>query len=659
MEKKPEQANVPASEESKNEQIDLNEIAKKYDSEARFRVMDGWLGKLVAITAIIMSLFHLYMAGIGVMPALQFRMIHLAFVLFLIFILYPAGKKSDTKKPSPLDYLLALAGAGTNLYMFFMIDIIAMRPGAYVTQMDVLVGLIGGLLVLEAARRCIGKELTVLALIFMLYAYLGPYLPGALRHRGFSFERIVEHMFLSAEGVYGVALGVSSTFIFLFILFGAFLGQTGLTQLFTSISMAAAGHTPGGPAKVAVLASGLMGMISGSAAANVVTTGAFTIPLMKSMGYRPYFAGAVEAVASTGGQIMPPIMGAAAFIMAEFLGIPYRDIIIAAIIPAVLYYVSCWAMVHLEARKLNLKGLDRSQLPRLGPILKANWHLFIPIIVLVYLIMEEFSPTFSAFYSIICLIVISSFRKHTRLNLLSLIKALEGGARGALGVAIACAVVGFIIGVVTLTGIGLMLANAIVAISGGLLITTMFLTMIACIILGMGLPTSAAYIVAGVVAAPALVNLGVEPIVAHMFVLYFACLSAITPPVALAAYAGAGIAGADPAKVGWTAVRIGLAGFIVPFMFVFSPGLLMEAPALTVIRNFITATVGVVCLAGAMQGFLLSHAKLYERALLFAAALLLIEGSLTTDMMGVVLMVIVLALQKIRAKNEIAPRIGA
>jgi TRAP transporter 4TM/12TM fusion protein len=540
-----------------------------------------------------------------------------------------------------------------------MINVIAMRPGAYVTQLDLAVGLIGGLLVLEAARRCIGKELVILAIIFLLFAYLGPHLPGDLRHRGFSVERIIEHMFLSAEGIYGIALGVSATFIFLFILFGAFLGQTGLSKLFTNIAMAAAGHTAGGPAKVAVIASGFFGMISGSAAANVVTTGAFTIPLMKSLGYRPHFAGAVEAVASTGGQIMPPIMGAAAFIMAEFLGIAYRDVIIAAFIPAVLYFVSCWMMVDFEARKLKLQGISRDQLPKLGPLLKDNWHLLIPVVLLVGMIMMEFSPTFAAFYSIICLVIVSTFRKHTRLNLLSLGKALEGGARGALGVAIACAVIGFIIGVITLTGIGLMLAHYIVAAAGGILITTMILTLIACIILGMGLPTSAAYIVAAIVAAPAMVKLGVEPITAHLFVLYFACISAITPPVALAAYAGAGIAGADPARVGWVAARLGLAGFIVPFMFVFTPGLLMQGPVLTILWNFISASIGVICLAAAMQGYLLTNSKIYERVALFASALLLIEGRLITDLAGFGLLALILVLQKIRTKNEITPNIGA
>ncbi|MEW6662632.1 MAG: TRAP transporter permease [Bacillota bacterium] len=658
MEKKPEQTNVPVSKDSKKDQIDLDAVVRKYDAEARYRMLDGWRAKLVSVTAILMSVFHLYMAGLGTMPTNKQRMIHLAFVMFLIFILYPARKKSDMKNPSPFDYLFALAGAGVNLYMFFMIDVISNRPGAGITQTEFLVGLIGGLLVLEAARRCIGKELTVLALIFMLYAYLGPYLPMAIAHRGFGIKRLVEHMFISAEGVYGIALGVSSTFIFLFILFGAFLGQTGLSKLFTNISMAIAGHAPGGPAKVAVIGSGLMGMINGSAAANVATTGAFTIPLMKSLGYRPYFAGAVEAVASTGGQIMPPVMGAAAFIMAEFLGIAYKEIIIVAFIPAVLYYVACWVMVDLEARKLQLKGLARNQLPNITAELKENGHLIIPILLLIYLIMKDFSPTFAAFYSIICLIVVSSFRKHTRLNLLSLAKSLENGARGVLGVAIACAVVGFLVGVVTLTGLGLMLANIILTISGGLLIPTLFFTMVACIILGMGMPTSAAYIVAGTVAAPAMVNLGVEPITAHLFVLYFAVLSAITPPVALASYAGAGIAGADPSKVGWAAVRLGLAGFIIPFMFVFSPALLMKGPALDVLVAFATATIGTICLAGSLQGYLLTHAKIYERVVLFACALLLIKGGLETDLIGIGLLAVVLVMQKIRIKKAPGTPIG-
>jgi TRAP transporter 4TM/12TM fusion protein len=634
------------------ETVDTSEILRQFDAEARVRQLQGYVSKFLTIIAVIMSLFHLYMAGIGTMPSNKQRMIHLALTMVIIFLSYSFRKKSSQNKVNYFDYLLAFAGFAVNAYLFFNIDGISERAGL-VSELDIYVGFITIVLVLEAARRCVGFELSMLACIFLAYAYLGPYLPGPLMHRGYSFNRLVDHMFISAEGIYGIALGVSSTYIFLFILFGAFLGETGLSKFFTNVSMAMAGDKPGGPAKVAIIASGFLGMINGSAAANVATTGAFTIPLMKCVGYRPHFAGAVEAVASTGGQIMPPVMGAAAFIMAEFLGISYKQVCIAALIPSVLYYLALWANVHLEALKLGLKGIAKEDLPSASKEFKESGHLLIPIVLLVYLLFADYTPSFACFYSIVALVVCSFMRKHTRLNLLSLIKSLDSGARGAVGVAIACAVVGIIVGVVSITGLGLQLANMILTLADGRLIPTLILSMIACMVLGMGMPTSAAYIVAGTVAAPAMVQLGVEPIIAHMFVLYFAVLSAITPPVALAAYAGAGIAGADPAKVGWTAVRLGLAGFIVPFMFVFSPGLVFQSDNyLLIIRNFLTATVGIVCLACALQGYLITFAGKLIRFVLFVGALLLIHGDWITDVIGLVLLLLSILWQKTKSKKE-------
>lgn len=633
------------------EQLDADELMRKYEAEARTRNLQGFVAKVVTTVAIIMSLFHIYMAGFGTLPTNKMRMIHLGLAMVLIFLLYPFWKKSGSKKTSVIDFLLASAAFGVNLYMFFAADAIAARAGE-VLPTDVFVGVLVILLVLEAARRCIGYELPILSGIFLAYAYLGPYLPEPLTHRGYSLERLVEHMAISPEGIYGVALGVSAEFIFLFILFGAFLGESGLSKFFTNVSMALAGSKPGGPAKVAIIASGFFGMINGSAAANVVTTGTFTIPLMKSVGYRPYFAGAVEAVASTGGQIMPPVMGAAAFIMAEFLGVPYKTVMITAIIPAILYYLALWAQVHLEARRIGLQGLPKSELPSAKREFKESGHLLLPVALLIYLLFDDYTPAYSAFYSIICLIIVSFFRKHTRMNLFSLVKSMDQGARGALGVAIACAVVGLIVGVVSITGLGLQLANMLLTLSGGYLLPTMFWTMVACMILGMGMPTSAAYIVAGTVAAPAMVKLGVAPIIAHMFVFYYAVLSAITPPVALAAYAGAGVAGADPAKVGWTAVRMGLAGFIVPFMFVFSTGLVFQGDLWQIIYNFATASVGIVLLAAAIEGYLVTNANYFERAILFIGAVLLIDAGLITDIIGLGILTVVTLMQRARAARQ-------
>jgi len=630
---------------------EADDVLRKFDAESRVRNLDGFVAKIMTGIAVCMSVFHLYMAGLGTMPTSKQRMLHLAFTMMIIFLTYPfKTKEGSDKGVSILDFALAALGLAVNMYIFLNLDAISARAGL-VSQVDIIFGTITIVLVLEAARRCVGRELPLLAIVFLAYAYLGPYLPGDLMHRGYSFERLVDHMFISAEGIYGIALGVSSTFIFLFILFGAFLSSTGLSELFTNASQAIAGHKPGGPAKVAIIASGLLGMINGSAAANVVTTGAFTIPLMKKVGYQAHFAGAVEAVASTGGQIMPPVMGAAAFIMAEFLGVPYKLVMLTALIPAILYYVAVWVNVDLEAKKLGLVGIPKDQLPDAKAEMMKSGHLLLPIVLLIYLLLADYTPSYAAFYSIVALVLVSFFKKHTRLNINTLIFALTSGARQAVGVAIACAVVGIIVGVVSITGLGLQLANMILMLSGGLLIPTLILTMIACMIMGMGMPTSAAYIVAGTVAAPAMVKLGVDPLVAHMFVFYYAVLSAITPPVALAAYAGAGIANASPSKVGWTAVRLGLAGFIVPFMFVFSPALCaVDSSIWVILRCLCTAIIGIYCLACSIQAFVLKPLNTIERVLMFASALLLIDGGVITDAIGFTFLALIYMKQKASIK---------
>ncbi|MDK2856814.1 MAG: hypothetical protein PWQ86_2027 [Bacillota bacterium] len=640
---------TPAS--SAESTIDLDELTRKYDTESRFRRLKGTPALITSIIAIAMSLVTLYVTGFSTLVSMKQKALHLGFVLCLIFILYPASKKGEKGNPGILDYILAFLGMGVNLYLLLQYDAISLR-GGLPTQTDLIVGALTMVLVLEAARRAIGKELPILSLIFLAYAYFGPYLPGRLMHRGYSIQRLIEHMFISAEGIYGIPLGVSATYIVLFILFGSFLAETGMSKFFTNLALATAGSAPGGPAKVSVITSALLGMINGSAAANVVTTGTFTIPLMKSVGYKPYFAGAVEAAASTGGQILPPVMGAAAFIMAEFLGIPYVSVMKAAVIPAILYFLSVWLMVDLEARKLGLKGIPKENLPRLGLVLREGGHLVLPIILLVYMLIAGYTPIYAAFYSIVATVIVSMLRKETRLDLKKLLRALENGARGVLSVAIACAVVGFIVGVISLTGLGLRMADVILTLSSNNLYLTLVLAMVACIVLGMGMPTSAAYIVAATVTVPALDKFGVPGITAHLFVLYFAVLSAITPPVALASYAGAGVAGANPTQVGWTAVRLGLAGFIVPFIFVFSPSLLLEHPSVIwTVWAITTAVVGVYSLSASLQGFLITQTTLLERALLFASALLLIKSGLTTDLPGIGLMLLVWFIQRIREQR--------
>lgn len=523
------------------------------------------------------------------------------------------------------------------------------------TQLDYIVSAIIILMVLVAGRRSIGAVMCILPILFLLYARFGAVLPGILHHRGFSVARLLKQMVTSSEGIYGIPLGVSASTIFLFVLFGAFLSETGLSELFTNAAMAIAGDKDGGPAKVSIVASGLLGMINGSAAANVVTTGAFTIPLMKKLGYQAHFAGAVEAVASTGGQIMPPVMGAAAFIMAEYLGVSYRTIILFAIIPAVLYYVALWINVDLEAKRTGLKGYPKDQLPNIRKEMKERGHMLIPVVLLIALLMMNYTASYACFLSIVALCVVSSFKKNTRLNPKSLIKALESGAKQGMSVAIATAVCGMIVGVVNMTGLGLQLANIIIKAAGGNLLLTMVLTMVACVILGMGMPTSAAYIVAATVATGAMTSLDVDKAAAHLFVLYYAALSAITPPVALASYAGAGISGASPNKVGWTAVRIGLLGFIIPYMFVYSPQLMMmKGSWFEILWAFISACIGCYALGGSMQGYYSTKLKMYERAILLAGSLCMIKSGLLTDAIGFGLLVLVFVAQKARAKKEAA-----
>lgn len=625
----------------------LDEVVRKYDIEARYRIFAGTMAMVITVLAVSMSLFHLYTAGFGLLEAIKQRGIHLTFVLVLIFMLYPATKKSKKNAITIVDSIMIALSLYVGTYVITQYDAIANRGGV-TTDLDIITGGILCLLVLEAARRATGKELPIMALVFVGYALFGNYIPGEFGHRGYSLERVIDHMFLTTEGIFGVALGVSATYIFLFILFGAFLTETGMAKFFNSVSMAIAGGSPGGPAKVAIFASGLLGMINGSAVANTATTGAFTIPLMKGIGYRPHFAGAVEAAASTGGQIMPPVMGAAAFVMAEFLGMSYTDIMIAAIVPAVLYYLAVWCMVHFEARRLGLSGLPQDQLPQFWPIVKKSGHLILPVIGIIALLLTGMTPLYAAFFTIFMTVAVSYFQKETRLNFKGLLKALESGARGAIGVAIACAVVGFIVGVSSLTSLGLTFGANILAFSQSNLLLTLILTAITCLILGMGLPTTACYIVGATIAAPAMIQVGVLPIVAHFFVFYYACLSNLTPPVCLAAFTAAGIAGASPYKTGWTSTRLAIAGFIVPFLAVYSPMLLLSGSfsSFELVEALITATIGVIGLSAALENYFLRPLNIIERVVLGAGALCLMVPGIITDIIGLGGFAVIYLIQK-------------
>lgn len=642
---------VITTRETQQSTIDLDELRRQFDTEARNRTLFGWPALMVTILAVSMSLFHLYTSGFGLLLAMKQRAIHLAFVLVLVFLLYPfSGKCSRTKIPW-YDYLLAVLGACVTLYMVVNFEQMVYRAGLP-TQMDLIIGAMGIVLLLEATRRVSSPILPCIAIFFLFYCYFGRHFPEMFQHRGFNFTRIINHMYMGTEGVFGIPLAVSATFVFMFILFGSFLEQTGMGRFIIDLAMALAGHATGGPAKVAVLSSGLMGSISGSSVANVCTTGMFTIPLMKSVGYKPYFAGAVEAVASTGGQIMPPVMGAAAFIMAEFLGVPYIKVAVAAIVPALLYYFAVMVQVHLEASRLGLKGLPREKLPKLWTLLKKKGHLLLPLFGIVYFLLSGYTPLKAAYYGILITVAVSYLNKETRLSPQKLKAALESGARGALAVACACATVGIIVGTATLTGLGLRIAGAIVAIAGGKLLPSLLLTMVACILLGAGLPTTANFIVTSTMCAPALFQLNVPPMAAYMFVLYFGIAADLSPPVALAAYAGAGIAGDDPMKTGATAVKLALAGFLVPYIYVYNPMLVLVGfQPIPFTLAIITAILGVFLLGMGSIGFYKITLDWWQRMLCFGGALGLLIPGIQTDIVGLIILGSMHLLQVLKTKK--------
>lgn len=600
------------------------------------------LAFLATVVAVTMSLFHIYTGYFGSLDPWSQRVTHLTLGLLITFLSYPIVKG---KKVNVIDILLALVSIACGAYVILNMDAIVDRAGMPATW-DVVFGVLTILLVLEMTRRVIGLALVIVASVFLLYAYFGPWLPEAIAHRGYGIERIATHMYTTLEGIFGVPLAVSATFVILFVIFGAFLEATKTGDFFINLANSIAGRARGGPAKVAVISSSFFGTISGSAVANVVGTGTYTIPLMKRTGYTAPFSASVEAVASSGGQLVPPVMGAAAFVISEMTGESYLTICVAAIIPSLLYYIALFTSVDREARRVGLQGMREDEVPSFTGTLKSRGYLAISALVLIYLLaIRMTSPSYAAFWAIISSILLSSIKQETRLNLKGLIRALESGAKSALAVVAACAAAGLVVGVVSLTGLGLKFSGAIIALAGGNLYLTLFLTMIASLILGMGLPTTAAYIICAVLAVPALTNLGVGVLAAHLFVFYFAIISAITPPVALAAYAGSAIAKSQPMETAVTACRIGLAAFIIPYMFIFNPSLLMDGSVISIIWVSLTASAGVFMLSCSTIGWLFSSLTTWERVLLFIGSILLIEGRLATDIAAVIVLVPVLLQQ--------------
>ena len=644
------------------------DLLEKFDRESVTRnPINKSVRWFIAALAISYSLFHLYIT-FNPLPELIQRAAHVSIGLALIFLLYPARQASSRQKVAWTDWIWVIASFASFFYLFKEYQAIMTTRGGIPNTLDIVFSIMTVVLVVEAARRVMGWMLPILGLIFLSYPFVSHFdwMPDRLLTRPYTFSDIFGQMYLKTEGLYSSAIGASVTFIFLFILFGAFLAKSGMGKLFNDLAMALAGHKQGGPAKVAVISSGFMGSINGTAVANVVGTGSFTIPLMKKIGYHKNFAGAVEASASVGGQILPPVMGASAFIMAETTGVSYGTIALAAVLPALLYYLGVMAQVHFRAGRDNLKGVPKADLPRVKEVLKERGHLLFPIVALVFFLFQSIPVSYAAVYTILLTIVVAAFRKSTRMGPKEILEALADGAKQSLSVMAACAVVGIIIGVVSLTSFGSVMTSSIMSIGAGSLFLTLFFTMIASMILGMGLPSIPAYIITATMAAPALANFDIPILVAHMFVFYFGLFANITPPVALAAFAGAGIAGGDPMRTGFLALRLSLAGFIVPFLFVYNPAMLMidttdiavnakefALPAWNVILSItVTSIVGILALGAAVEGYFKTAMNWFWRIFLGVGALMMIVPETMTDIIGTIMVIIAIGFNIIQARKE-------
>lgn len=661
----PEENAEAAAGEDRDKEIteaDKQELLEKFDKESKTRTfVSPAVAMAYKIFAILVTLYHLVFASGFWMPeTLKHRSLHVSMILILAFAMYPATKKASRKIIAWYDYILIALSAAVPLYMWLDYFNIINRAGKP-NSMDVIIGTLLTLLVLEATRRVCGMALPILGVIFILYSLMGTKqglipvnIPGIFLHRGYTWQKLMSHFFANTEGIYGSSVNVASMYIFLFIAFGEIMNKCGMGKFFNDIANALAGGSKGGPAKVAVVASGLLGMINGAAVAVVVTTGSFTIPLMKKTGYDNEFSGAIVATGSVGGQLMPPVMGAAAFIMAETLGIKYSTLLVSAIIPAVIYYMGILLQIQMRAEKMGMQGTPKDQLPKVGEVMKEYGHLAIPLVFLIYMLFFSGKTVImAAFYTILFTIVVAQLRPNTRMSRNDIIDTMVASAKSTVSVAIACACVGIIVGVCSITGFALNMASTIIQIGGQSLMFTLMFTMVTCMILGMGLPSIPSYIITSTIAAPALVTLGIPPIAAHMFCFYFAMFANLTPPVALAAFAAAGIAGGSPMKTGWASVKLALAGFILPYMFVYNTELLLlDTPIAKGIQVAITAAIGVFLISVAVEGFLFRKVNAVLRILCFAGAYLLIDSGLITDIIGIAICVGIVLLQKTMAKKH-------
>jgi TRAP transporter 4TM/12TM fusion protein len=638
---------------------EIKQLMKELDREQAYREHTCWRQYITVVISVAFVLFQLYATLTGHITAQILRATHLAFIQLLAFLLFPASKKMRKDTLPWYDVVLALIGASCWMYIVINFDTLVRRSGNN-TVLDVIIGIVGILILFESCRRIVGLPIMIIAGCFVFYAFAGKYLPGFMHHRGYSLQRVVCHLFYNTEGIMGTPIGACSTFIFLFILFGALLEKTGIGQFFIDVCNSIAGGASGGPAKVAVLSSALLGTVSGSSVSNTVGSGSFTIPMMKRLGYKGEFAGAVEASASTGGQLMPPIMGAAAFLMAESLGMPYITIVKAAIIPAVLYFTGIFITVHLEAKKMNLKGLPKDQLPKFLPLFLSRGYMLIPLLVIIYFLCTGKTAVFAALMGILsCLIIgfavslvdLAKGRRPT-FNVKDMVDVMCAASRNIISVAIACGMAGIIIGIVTLTGLGLKMGAGLVTLAHGQLFLTLIFTMVASIILGMGAPTTANYLITSTITAGAIIQLNVLPLAAHMFAFYFGIIADVTPPVALAALAGAAIAKAKPMRTAVNATKLAIGAFIIPYMFVFNSQMLMiDANALQLIYILITALIGMFGISVALEGYGFGFtSNIIERILFAAGGLLCVIPEGTTDIVGLCALAVLCAFQIIRRK---------
>ncbi|MBQ0052302.1 MAG: TRAP transporter permease [Treponema sp.] len=663
---------------------EMKNLMQNLDRDQAYREHKCWRQYITVLVSVAFCIFQLYATLSGRIPAQIVRASHLAFVQFLAFLLFPATKKMPRDTLPLYDVVLAFIGAGCWVYYVINFEAIVRRAGAYL-PLDIAIGIVGIIILFESCRRIVGLPIMIIAGCFILYAFVGNYMPGFLHHRGYKLTRVVSHLFYTTEGIMGTPIGACSTFIFLFIMFGACLEKTGIGQFFIDVCNAIAGGASGGPAKVAVLSSALLGTVSGSSVSNTVGSGSFTIPMMKKLGYKGEFAGAVEAAASTGGQLMPPIMGAAAFLMAESVGVSYVTVVKAAIIPALLYFAGIFITVHLEAHKLGLKGLPREELPRFLPLFLKRGYMILPLVVIIFFLCSGKTATYSALMGILSCFIIglaTSFvdvaqGKRPKFNGNDVVQVLCAAARSIISVAIACGMAGIIIGIVTLTGLGLKMGAGLVALAHGKLFITLLLTMVSSIILGMGAPTTANYLITSTITAGAIIkclyggstDIAAEQILpAHMFAFYFGIIADVTPPVALAAIAGAAIAKAKPMRTAVNATKLAIGAFIVPYMFIYNPAMLMiNANAGSVILITLTALLGMFGISAGLEGYAFGHAGFFngtglasgikktasviERILFIIAGLLCIMPETTTDIIGLAMIVVLVVLQILRRKS--------